>query len=221
MARMARGRGAAMSRGLERKVLALAEVCRLAHQGLLSSDCCVYATRTGLTVLERWGIKAKPLLCNVTASNREAAYGDPTKPTAWSVAIDCDQQPQGIAGHLVIVGKVGSQKFLLDLSAYQMNRPGKGIHIRSGVAARAAKPFTGNWRLGLQLEEDGALVYSRHPAPEGVPWASSPNWTLPTARHRATAAEVVARLRILSARTLHLSDVSDIEDEDHEYFNSW
>lgn len=48
-----------MSRDLERKLLALADVCRLAHDGLLSPDCCVMATRTGLAVLEKWRIKAR------------------------------------------------------------------------------------------------------------------------------------------------------------------
>jgi hypothetical protein len=208
-----------MSRKLERKLLALAEVCRLAHDGLLSADCCVMATRTGLAVLERWKIKARPLLVNVNAYNCEAAHGDPTKPPAWRVGIDLDRS-DGVAGHLVIVGKVGAQKFLLDLSAYQMHRPAKGIHLPSGVAVRAAKPLMGKWRLGAQLEENGAVVYSHHPAPAGVPWAASPNWKLPTSRHRAIFAQVVGRLLVLSARTLQLNDFSGIREgeEDHEYF---
>ena len=161
---------------------------------------------------------ARPLLVNVDAYNCEAAHGDPTKPPAWRVGIDLDRT-DGVAGHLVIVGKVGAQKFLLDLSAYQMHRPAKGIHLPSGVAVRAAKSLMGKWRLGAQLEENGAVVYSKHPAPENVPWARSPDWKLPTSRHRAIFAQVVARLVVLSARTLQLNDFSGIEEEeeDHEY----
>jgi hypothetical protein len=160
-------------------------------------DCCVAATRAGVEVLGRWGIKARPMLCEAEAFNAPWRAGDRTPGRAWAVAIDAQSVGDGLAGHLVIVGKMGREHFLLDLSARQMHRPHKGIFIPQGLCIRTGGPLMDDcWSVGADLPEGGGLAYRAHPSPEIVRYQTAPDWKLPTPGHRQTHASVVSALRL-------------------------
>jgi len=188
-----------MSGAIEKQLGVLADVCRRVQSKYFIDNCCIAATRTGLCVLEELGVrKARPLLVAAAAFNGPFMRGERLPPAAY-VAIDLDRRKEeGLAGHLVIIGKVGSRKFFLDLSAYQMDRPQKGIHVESGILFAVYRPLSNSgpdWSLEVELPEGGQLVYGKHPHPGlGVSWEHSPNWTLPTERHRQDYGRVVQEL---------------------------
>lgn len=193
-----------MSKGAERRVLAMADASRVAFRPLFNDNCCVIATRVGLHVLAQWGLKARPVLAIAGAFNREAAAGGQEPPAAYVRTCNPHDptKPEGLAGHVVIVGKVGSKKFLLDLSAYQMDRPQKRIHVPTGIAMLLTTPLVADWTVSAPLAGEGFVAYARHPHPELVPWERSAGWTLPTPAHRRNfdqaVVNLVARVRDLT-----------------------
>jgi hypothetical protein len=195
-----------MSSRLEQQLKAMTFSCRGIQTQYFSDDCCVAATRAGLFVLETLGVrKARPLLVAASAANGDYVRGLREPPAAY-VTIDCDTtRPHCVAGHLVLVGKAGSNKFLLDLSAYQMDRPHKGIHVVGGVGITFDKSLAlagDDWRIECALSQGGRLCYGPHPDPEHVPWQRSPNWTLPTPLHRETHRKVARELLYSTACAL-------------------
>lgn len=197
----------AMSR-VEAQVRALARVCRGVQSRHFIDACCIAASRTGLDVLAALGMrKVRPLLVVTVACNRHLLDGLCEPPAAYIMTDWQTPRPGGLAGHLVLVGKVGSQRLLVDLSAYQMDRPARGIHVEGGIVALVDKPIGVRDPLEVTLSEGGRLYYSLHPDPLRAPWQRSPNWTIPTSEHRAAFATVAAELLEATAReeTLHAS----------------
>jgi len=180
---------AAMSTAIsvERKINALARVARSALAPL-RENCCVAATKLGIDLLESWSVQAKPLYCTVAAENADKSY---------AVTIDDSSLGfgEGLCGHLVIAGKAGSQKFLLDLSAYQMDRPKRGIIITSGVLAPRERPIIGSWAIGLMLPQGGHLFYKNHPREADREWESAGDWRLHTLERRWNHEQLLSRLR--------------------------
>lgn len=173
----------------EKHVLALSHVARYVLERHCIDACCIPATRGALDVLEQWGIPGKPLYTEAAAANAQWARGD-REPPAWCVLISAEPPNDGVPtinvplpdgrpgfhGHLVVVGKMGSRKYLLDMSAWQMDRPAKGIVVPRAVAIEVSKPFTGKWEVSGPLPGGGRLVYGAHPRAEGREWEASPNW---------------------------------------------
>ncbi len=166
----------------------------LAAEGLQPS-CCVAATHAGVDILTSWKIKAKPLLCAAHAYNAWWVAGDRTPGRAWAVDIDVDAVGPGLSGHLVIVGKVGREHFLLDLSAMQMHRPHKGIVIERGIIIALDGPLMEDWSVGVVLPKGGLLSYSKHLSPATCRYQDAPDWRLPTPGHRTRHEATVRRLR--------------------------
>ncbi len=176
----------------------------LSAEGLQPS-CCVAATHAGLDVLAAWKIKAKPLLCVAHAYNAWWVAGDRTPGRAWAVDIDVDAQGPGFSGHVVIVGKVGRDHFLLDLSATQMHRSHKGIIIESGILVATKGPLMEDWSIGVVLPKGGLLSYSKHSSPETCRYQNAPDWRLPTPGHRSRHEATVRRLRA-EAEVMYAAD---------------
>jgi hypothetical protein len=183
-----------------RKLARLADVASLVLADLYTPDCCIAATRAGLAVLEHLRIKAQPRACIALAMNREWLAGERALP-AWAVMIDPDEtiaRPAGFAGHLVIVGKVGSSKFLLDMSAGQFDRPGREINVPGAVLAGLRKPLplASPWGVSVNLKGGGLLGYSAHPyeLEANTSYKTAPDWTLENETAQRTHAAAVAQL---------------------------
>lgn len=193
----------------ERKLERLAQCARGVLDLVYTPDCCIAATRAGLSVLDALGIKARPRYVLAVAANAEwiadthTGYMFGRTPPAWAVMIDPDEtiNLKKIGGHVVIVGKVGSSKFLLDLSAYQFNRPARGIHIPEARLVGFRKPLVGSWAVGSQLAGGGLLGWRAHPKEHASTWQQAPDWTLPAEQHRRTHGAVVEQLLIEIERT--------------------
>lgn len=190
----------------EKHIMALTHVARQALSRWCSPTCCVAATRAGLEILKGWDIKCAPLYTEVIAANREWVRGDRVAP-AYSVTVGVSfSAPDGVAivdrredegfnGHLVIAGKTGSRKFLLDLSVWQMDRPQRSIYIPRAVAIETLKPPVGEWSAATNLRDEGKVVYRAHPLASTREWERSPDWMLADDWHRDLHEHIVADLR--------------------------
>ncbi len=190
----------------EKHIMALVHVARESLSRWCSPTCCVPATRAGLEILKGWDIKCTPLYTEVIAANREWVRGDRVAP-AYSVTVGVSfdtpdgvtildrREDDGFNGHLVISGKTGSRKFLLDMSTWQMDRPQRSIHIPSGVAIELGKPLVGDWSAATNLRDEGKVVYRNHPLVATREWERSPDWTFTDDWHRELHESIVADLR--------------------------
>jgi hypothetical protein len=184
------------ARCLEAKLVALTNGCRGVMSQYLTDNCCIAATRIGIAVLQTLGVrKVRAVLVGAMAYNEPFARGVRDPPAAI-IMLDTRPRPEGgLSGHLVIYAKVGSVWMLVDLSAYQMDRPQKGIHVESGVLV----PLSGalpqhDWSVRMPLPRGGAIEYGAHPHPEIVDWWRSPNWSLPDREHRELFARIGGEL---------------------------
>jgi len=178
----------------EKQLAALAKVARSVLQQFYRNDCCVAATRVGVTLLESWGFRnVKPILTRAIACNTQWVQGLREVP-AHIVTVDVDSPGPGIAGHLCLTGKIGSQKFLLDLSAFQLNRPSKGILVPEAMMVELSKPLVGDWGVQVDLYDGGRLFWGAHPRPEKVPWSSASDWVMPKTRQRVVHDDVAVLL---------------------------
>jgi hypothetical protein len=175
-----------MASKTSRRIEALAAVARDVLSRRFSPDCCVAATRAGLDVLTGWGVEAEPRFVKACAVNRPWINGSRDPDIAYMVMIDCEDAPDHkIAGHLVIA----TRNRLIDLSAWQFDRPERGIHVASGLV------LTSGRELRIALPGGGAVAYGRHPHPESTRWMSAPDWTLPFVRHQEQHRMLVQELR--------------------------
>lgn len=186
---------------LERQMHAMAVHAREVLSPHVTDTCCVAATRVGLTVLEELGVRARPHLVAMAAFNAPFAAGLRAPPAAIISTDVRTQRPGFLAGHLVIVGKVAGRRFLLDLSAYQADRPERAIHVPTGICVVVGPSFVERrgWKLDVALYEGGHCVYCEHPHPFRMPWKESPNWTLPTREHREAYDAMVRGFRECAA----------------------
>lgn len=169
------------------RIEALARVSRDVLSLHFSPDCCVAATRAGLDVLAGWGVEATPALVRACAVNQAWLNGSRELGVAAIVLIDCETSNDGkVAGHLVIT----TRKYLLDLSAWQFDRPTKGIRVASGLAVTAS-----GRSLRASLRGGGAVMYGPHPHPDKVSWENAPDWALADERHQQQHRLVVQELR--------------------------
>jgi hypothetical protein len=120
----------------ERLLDALADAAPHALLRFYTPNCCLDATALAVDILGDWRIKAEPVLCTVSAFNKDYLEGG-RGPEAACLLIDVREEAMkngdGIYGHLVCTGKIGSDRFLLDLSAFQFHRGPSG-----GSRSRAA-----------------------------------------------------------------------------------
>jgi len=188
-------------RHIDRMILALSRVARpvLEAEGL-QATCCVAATHAGLDVLKAWGVKAKPALVEAYACNKVWLDGTGIPGSAYCVAIDKDSEGEGLNGHLVILGKTTKRHFLLDLSAWQMDRPQKKIIVPTGVLIDTHGPLMPGWATYAPLPQDGKVFYQEHPAPAQARWQNAGDWRLPTPKHRELHAATVRNLRDVAER---------------------
>ena len=172
---------------------ALASVSGSVLSQCFSPDCCIGATKIGIEVLRRFQITGRPMPTAAVAMN--AAYyhhvtsnssqAPPADARILVIDDDLGSDERGYAGHLVIVGKIPGASFLLDLSASQFNRPKKDIVVSEPLLIELPvnTNFDGRWEALVPLES-GYVVYGPHPKPNDKSWKDSPDWTLPTLKHR-------------------------------------
>jgi hypothetical protein len=165
----------------ERRLRRLAAIAPAVLREYLEDRCCIAATRAALSLCDSWRIKAYPVLCVVRAAN--APYVAHA-PGAYALDISTDPTSDGLAGHVVAVGKSGSTKFLLDLSAYQFHRPDHGVECPGGVYVELGAPLRVPWDMRVPLEQGGILIYRSHPRPELAPFETTDNWSLPDQRQK-------------------------------------
>ncbi len=165
----------------EARLAALALASCLVLSRYYIAQCCIAATKVGVQVLREWGIEARPLLVGVTARCPSTAFSP-----AYEVIIDHRSSKKcggpGLSGHLVIAGRVGAKEFLLDLSAYQMDRPERGLHVPRGIYVAVDK-------LSLPLAVDtgdsqSVVTYERHRSPKHSRWRDTPDWLLPNEMYK-------------------------------------
>lgn len=117
---------------------------------------CITLTRIGIEVLQRFGVKARPLPCELFVANtlamRLALEGVPASQwpeEAYSlgVAANADGR-EGWNAHLAIEWQVGEQQGILDLDIARYSRPRYGIVVEP----RPVVPSHGTggtwWRAG-------------------------------------------------------------------------
>lgn len=189
----------------EKHVAALVVVARDALSRWCGPTCCVSATLAGIDVLRGWGLKAMPLYTETIAANREWVAGARTAP-AYSVMIGLaepdreagivdNREGDGFNGHLVIYGKSGSQKFLIDLSAWQMDRPQRRVHVPIAVGIEVDKPCVGLWAAATTLSDGGLVTYRTHPLAHTREWETSPDWSLTSELHQRAHHGIVHDMR--------------------------
>lgn len=165
------------------------EALRATAQPVLHSafrpDCCIAATRIAIEVLKRFGIHGEPKAFVTIAGCRsfvewQARDPDSTPPPdAYYLITDVEHaRDDGFAGHLAVTGKVKGQRFLLDLSAAQMNRPAKKIFVPEPLLVDVPEGWTEDNALKVPLPEGGRLLYSFHPKAD-IDWTISKDWTVP------------------------------------------
>ena len=205
----------------EKLVATLAHVARPTFEGMgLRPDCCVAATRAGLDVLEAWGIKARPVLCEAVACNIAFRAGSRDPATAFVVQIDAGiniregeremrehASETGLLGHVIIAAKVPGRHMLIDLSAYQFDRPSRGIHVPNALAfdSRGSIALRRKWDTSVELKNGGMMLYRPHPAPELAPFREARDWMLPSAQEQATHREVVGSLKAYAAELMQVA----------------
>lgn len=143
-------------------------------------DCCIAASRVGVTVLQRFGIDGHGETVVAMAGNaafrfwRDGGFKGEPPSGARVVEIDTtvERTPKTYPGHVVIVGRVQGKYFMLDLSAPQFDRPAKQIHVSEGIYALTD---TRPGRLTLDLPGGGFIAYGAHPDPL-LSFRDSPDW---------------------------------------------
>lgn len=152
---------------------------------------CILSTRVGLTVLEHFGVKARAQPVTAAAYNEEgwrlASNRVPVSQwpqTAWAVGIEgsgiSNSETRAWDGHLVlIVSNPSRTRTLIDLTADQMDRPARGIHIGGPVFM----DIEGMWtpkdpRFTLWGEEEGAArtIVMYRPQVTAGSWKDAPDW---------------------------------------------
>lgn len=216
----------------EKQLVALAFVARSVLEGEigLGADCCVAATRAGLDVLEAWGIKARPLLCEAAACNAAYRSGNRDPERAYVVQIDSgiETKPaeremrehpddrQGLHGHLVIAANLPKGRHaLLDLTAFQFDRPTRHISVPTGLVASTRGPIVPGtkWTVYADLPQLAMLMWREHPnaSDARARYETCGDWKHPTPFHRECHARTVGLLksRAEQAMRTHIVKVID------------
>lgn len=173
---------------------ALAFVARPVLSDHYKANCCIAATKAAIAICKSWGIPASPLLV-------EMQVASPTR----ILRIDSNPIPgrTGLWGHLVARVDTGGVSYIVDLSAYQLDRPEHGIRIPSGLLLPLPESPDGSVLVRAR-NGVAVLTYSRHARPSSTPWVHLPDWSLETPRHRLAHERVVRGLldAVASARGL-------------------
>lgn len=145
-----------------------------------AKNCCISATRVGIEALKSFGIAGRPMPTKVASLNTARTY---------SQVIDDTCEGPGYSGHLVIVGKVKGQSFLLDLSAAQLDRPEHGIKVPGAILVLPPGGFgefnfkDAAWTMPIGDDQGNLITYSAYPnAPD---FTKAGDWYLRTEVHRA------------------------------------
>ena len=166
---------------------------------------CVLACRVATDVLRPMGLRAKPVTVGVRAMNDAYARAiEEDRPPsaeegAWTVDIGIGPPAEGdgLDAHVVLLVQ---DRYLLDLTIDQADRPQKGIHTAPywlELTGDMKADFMGR---GLHLEREGThLVYVRSPKLHGRVMRS-PDWTL---RNKSQGSVAVATIRDTTDRILY------------------
>lgn len=184
--------------------------CRYAtlEAGFEASNC-IQVSRLGVDVLHRYGVDAKAQPVSVAAYTRKGyelqQRGVPISQwpdDAWSVGVmgtgKSDPDTRRWDGHLVIVVRNPNRKrTLIDLSADQMNRPQRGIHIEGPVFMDIEglwSPKDPLFTLVGQNKPTGPTIVRYAPQVTGGGWKTSPDWLDKYEVHAELVAMVVRTL---------------------------
>lgn len=177
---------------------------RVLSRHYIDSTVCIAATRHGLALLHAMGMKARPLLTEVEAHC----------PTG-SVAVLHDSAGLGLAGHLVIQVEMAGEHYILDLSAFQFDRPQHGLDVPEGVLTPVRRgripthspiPVLAG-REFLAIDRTGrttTILYFPHPQPALARWESAPDWVASSSEKKRRHEMVVRDLQsvLVAARTV-------------------
>lgn len=185
----------------------LRSVCHAGRAAVLaatSADTCILTTRVICETARYFGVPVKPVAVNVMVHNAaaarllaEAVPTDQWPPEAWSLGVAGTGAIAGRAwdGHLIGVGVVGGDRFLVDGSADQLSRPGKGIDV-APLTIRMPQGYrdipAGEWML-VGNQAAVTVAYRRMATPGQ--WRRSPDWVGKKAAAAAMTARAITAVR--------------------------
>jgi hypothetical protein len=171
----------------------------------LRPDCCIAAGRLALDVCRFFDVPAEPHPVRVIAENpvmakwREEHDGTGMPPElweetgAWSVGVDPDQDRggEGWNGHLVVV----TSTLLVDLSAGQMTRPAKNLHLGplSGTLPDGWMSEAWPWPWAAYHVNDCVVAYQR--TPTNTAFRRAKDWGPRRQQRKAQTGELIRAIR--------------------------
>lgn len=174
----------------------IAQFVRRAVLGRYRADSCIESTAIFIDVLAELGVASAPVPVLVTAYNRAAqdvlthSPGLPMEQwpeDAWTVGQVPGQTPKpgGWPGHLVAVVDTRAATRLVDVSADQMSRPGKGLVIPGPVLGRPSAGWAPGDVCVTHLHETGVVL--RWERTDDTAWADTLAWVGVSQMTRAAA----------------------------------
>jgi hypothetical protein len=145
---------------------------------------CILASKAAIEFLGRAGVSAEPTVAEVSARNGELyealLAGRQPGADAYEIAIRSNGIMHGFNGHLVAIAQ---QRYLVDLSIDQLNRPGKGVVVVPFWAELPSSErdaiLAGHEEFGLLFQVDKTttwLSYRMHP--DRKDYAELPIWSV-------------------------------------------
>lgn len=148
----------------EQKAARLAQVAQAAlpvYKEMFTAHCCLNGTRCIIEVLRAFGVQARPVSVTAIAANRvwveriKAKLAPLDDPDAWAIGVDTagSGEEGKWPGHLVALVE---GRWLLDVSAGQMNRPERNILIPTFFVAE----WNGKKTQPYDLSDGGVVEYA-------------------------------------------------------------
>lgn len=167
-------------------------------------NACILAARLTVETARYFGVTVMPVAVHLNVANDDAfdllATETPMEEwpeTAWTLGwSDASVEATGWNGHLVVVVGDPGDEYVVDLSAYQFDRPHK--HITTGAPLVA-----GPGQVGEITSAPNGLVHMLHialpeghylfsPAPENTGYKTAPDWRT---KYKVFAGPMIRHLR--------------------------
>lgn len=186
-------------------LIAATEITRRHIRTRWGARSCVASTRIGIEVWRHYGIPAEPLAVAVCAFTEDAyawldAHPDATGPPPVGHGV-------GVHGTGAVTGRPGNGEWdghlilthpgwLIDLSADQLSRPDRGLHVPGPIVAAIEQPLemvpADTW---AEFHPPGArLMYRPMTGVSSRGWRDANDWRF-RGRHRAVAGAAIREIR--------------------------